>query len=64
MPGESVAFTTRVEPVSPPGAAAGIRFVAIGIAKDGGKWWRRRVPPPGPQRLFRKPFIAIVGRPT
>src|ERR1700722_8778442 len=24
------------------------------------EWWRRRVPPPGPQRLFRKAFIAIV----
>ena len=23
-------------------------------------WWRRRVPPPGPLRLFCKTFIAIV----
>ena len=23
-------------------------------------WWRRRVPPPGPKRLFHKSFIAIV----
>ena len=30
----------------------------------GGKWWRRRVLPPGPQRLFHKPCIAIVGCPT
>ena len=29
-----------------------------------GNWWRRRVPPPGPQRLFHAPFIAIVGKPT
>ena len=24
-------------------------------------WWRRRVLPPGPLRLFREPFIAIAG---
>ena len=23
-------------------------------------WWRRRVPPPGPIGLFRRPFIAIA----
>lgn len=23
-------------------------------------WWRRRVPPPGPQRLLHAPFIVIV----
>src|SRR6185437_853846 len=27
-------------------------------------WWRRRVLPPGPLRLFHAPFIAIVGCPT
>ncbi len=26
-----------------------------------GFWWRRRVPPPGPNGLFRHPFIAIAG---
>ena len=25
-----------------------------------GLWWRRRVPPPGPKDLFRRPFIAIA----
>jgi len=25
-------------------------------------WWRRRVPPPGPLRLFRKAFSAIAGQ--
>jgi hypothetical protein len=49
MPSKSVPFTTRVEPVSPPSAA-----------DKAGDWWRRRVPPPGPQRLFRAVFIAIV----
>src|SRR5580693_4065538 len=24
-------------------------------------WWSRRVPPPGPKGLFRRPFIAIAG---
>ncbi len=26
------------------------------------RWWRRRVPPPGPQRLFRKAFSTVVGQ--
>jgi len=26
----------------------------------GGLWWRRRVPPPGPDGLLRCPFITIV----
>src|SRR5215216_6971945 len=26
-----------------------------------GLWWRRRVPPPGPIGLLRRPFIAIAG---
>src|ERR1700722_625087 len=25
------------------------------------KWWSRRVPPPGPKGLLRRPFIAISG---
>ena len=25
-------------------------------------WWRRRVPPPGPNGLLRLPFIAIAGQ--
>ncbi|EBU8131971.1 hypothetical protein BZU93_26335 [Salmonella enterica subsp. enterica] len=27
-----------------------------------GSWWRRRVPPPGPNGLLHRPFIAIVSR--
>jgi len=30
--------------------------------RPAGIWWRRRVLPPGPLRLFHKAFIAIVGR--
>ena len=29
---------------------------------DSGLWWRRRVLPPGPMSLLRRPFIAIVER--
>ncbi len=72
MPSESIAFTTRVEPVSPPWSRrlpdspylAPPPLAGEGRVEAGGNWWRRRVPPPGPQRLFRKPFIAIVGCPT
>ena len=28
------------------------------------KWWRRRVPPPGPLCLFHSTFIAIAGEPA
>ena len=31
-------------------------------ALRGGIWWRRRVLPPGPMGLLRRPFIAIAGR--
>ncbi len=48
MPGEGLPFTTRVEPGSPP------------QSPEGQEWWRRRVLPPGPLRLFRQAFIAIV----
>src|SRR5690349_18403023 len=44
-------FTTGVDPGSPPQDAA---------RSGGGNWWRRRALPPGPLRLFRTPFIAIV----
>jgi hypothetical protein len=43
MPGENHAFITRVDPISPPPMDVRSR-----------EWWRRRVPPPGPLRLFRK----------
>ena len=28
------------------------------------EWWSRRVPPPGPYRLFRSTFIVIVSKLT
>src|SRR5690606_13569396 len=40
----------RVEPDSPP------------YEPHLGNWWRRRELPPGPLRLFRVAFIAIVDR--
>ena len=30
----------------------------------GGFWWRRRVPPPGPNGLLRRQFISIAGEPA
>ena len=54
MPGKNSVFITRVDPISPPNQMPESRI----------SWWRRRVPPPGPQRLFHKAFIAIVGKPT
>src|SRR5487761_2263494 len=54
MPGKRWVFTTRVEPVSPPWPPG----------DSGGEWWRRRALPPGPQRLFHTPFIAIAGKPA
>ena len=30
--------------------------------RTGGSWWRRRVPPPGPNGLLHRPFIAIATR--
>ena len=56
MPGKNRAFTTRVDPVSPPSTPPPKRAEV--------KWWRRRVLPPGPKRLFHAAFIAIVGFPT
>ena len=32
------------------------------IVRPSGMWWRRRVLPPGPIGLLRRPFIAIAGR--
>ncbi len=46
IPSTPIAFTTRVDPVSAPPSGT------IGQVLDG-KWWSRRVLPPGPQRLFR-----------
>src|SRR5690348_4301349 len=54
LPGKNRAFTTLVDPVSPPSTRS----------TSGGEWWRRRVLPPGPIRLCHAAFIAIVGFPT
>jgi hypothetical protein len=53
MPGKNHTFTTRVDPVSPP-------QIMAEEAKTQKNWWRRRALPPGPLRLFRTAFIAIV----
>jgi len=46
MPGEDHLFTTHVDPGSPPRRTPA---VSVGVRN----WWRRRVLPPGPQRLFQ-----------
>ena len=56
MPGTKLAFTTCVDPISPPQMHqlylnGGVLVEAPGTA-------------PGPQRLFRKPFSAIAGEPA
>lgn len=35
-------------------------WLQVPAARAAGLWWRRRVPPPGPKGLFRRPFIAIA----
>src|SRR5579871_219577 len=52
MPGKRSSFGSPVEPISPPPEPA----------PESGLGWRRRVPPPGPKDLFRRPFIAIAAR--
>jgi len=56
MPGKNHVFTTRVDPDSPP-----LTFPHRQTTDEKWNWWRRRVPPPGPQRLFHMTFIAIAG---
>ena len=51
MPGKRSSFWSPVEPISPPPKPA-CRHCGLG--------WRRRVLPPGPKDLFRRPFIAIA----
>src|SRR5215831_3906148 len=46
------ALYALVDPISPPP-----KPVLAGL------WWRRRVLPPGPMGLLRRPFIAIAGLP-
>ena len=50
--GTEQAFTTRVDPGSPPWLPPRPASVPC---RGGRNWWRRRVLPPGPLRLFRKP---------
>ena len=65
IPGENTAFTTCVDPISPPRSQPfnqGSSFIAPSGSRL--KWWRRRVPPPGPLCLFHSTFIAIAGIPA
>jgi len=57
MPGKSAPFTLSSILFRPPEAR---KLTANGF--DCGLGWRRRVLPPGPNSLFRRPFIAIVER--
>ena len=36
-------------------------FAPAATRSGNGLWWRRRVLPPGPKGLLRRPFIAIAG---
>ena len=64
IPNENTAFTTCVDPISPPcyqlltcrGYQTNHWLELI--------WWRRRVPPPGPLCLLHSTFIAIAGKPA
>ena len=49
-------FITHVDPISAP------YLVQLKSRKTlGREWWSRRVPPPGPYRLFHSAFIVIAG---
>ena len=54
IPNENNAFTTCVDPISPPNS-----YCPLGLNVD---WWRRRVPPPGPPCLFHIMFIVIASK--
>ena len=46
-----------------PGIWALVRALVRSLIRDQMRlWWRRRVLPPGPLRLFRKAFSAIAGQ--
>ena len=60
MPSKSQVFTTHVDPSSPPKKFATAEKNIHNPSLNRHNWWRRRVLPPGPQRLFHKTFIAIV----
>ena len=63
IPSENTAFTTCVDPVSPPvfqlSNRSEISVCQFRVSLQL-KWWRRRVPPPGPLCLFHTTFIAIA----
>ena len=67
IPSENTAFTTCVDPVSPPVFQLPSKPEAFACQYQAArqlKWWRRRVPPPGPLCLFYSTFIAIAGEPA
>jgi len=64
MPSENLPFTPssilfRPHQMPP---ESGIYDTLQVVAFASGIWWRRRVPPPGPNGLLRQPFIAIVSK--
>ena len=67
IPSKNTAFTTCVDPVSPPVFQLPVKPEAFACQYQAArqlKWWRRRVPPPGPLCLFHSTFIAIAGSPA
>ena len=54
------AVSCRAKTLPLPRASILVRPHETPPRRDGGDWWRRRALPPGPLRLFRTPFIAIV----
>jgi len=58
MPSESRALYTLVDPISPPPKPG---HLSGDLNAGAGFWWRRRVPPPGPNGLLQRAFIAIAG---
>src|SRR6202030_4716444 len=67
---QKYALYALVDPVSPPFQLSAIRHQQSASQDPDpitdpcfltAEWWRRRVLPPGPKGLFRRPFIAIAG---
>src|SRR3977135_790616 len=56
MPSKNTPFTPLVDPISPPPQPS-----AYPALEMSGLGWSRRVLPPGPKGLLRRPFIAISG---